>query len=242
MGTFVGHALPGAFFALFSLWWLSQIPRRFVFCSRRNLAFRNTATYPVKGSGCCGKCPIEGVIKMSVTLIGMMAELYAATGYGDNSSGIVWGDIQHLTMYLFFFLSGLIDVLTQRRCLAVPPGSDYALASLAFGAEWLLFSEHLRGRPPLDVHLHSILLYVIAACVMVTLLEYKHPHCLLLGLLRCACVLLQGTWFFQVGFVLYPPTPHLHHWDEDDHENMMLATVIFIWHLGACVVFVVIMF
>jgi hypothetical protein len=172
----------------------------------------------------------------------MVAEIIEATDFGKGPGIVYMGDIQHVTMYLFFFLSGLCDVLVQRQCRVAVPGLDYAAGSLAFAVEWLLFSEHLRGRSPLDVHVHSLLLYVIAACVGVTLLEYKCPHNVLFALMRCAMVLLQGTWFFQVAFILHPPSPSFHHWDEQDHQNLMLATVLFIWHLGGCLVFVVLIF
>ncbi len=46
----------------------------------------------------------------------------------------------------------------------------------------------------------------------------------------------QGTWFYQVAFVLYPPWG-LSKWDEFDHRQMMLVTMIFAWHVGLTVIF-----
>jgi hypothetical protein len=48
---------------------------------------------------------------------------------------------------------------------------------------------------------------------------------------RVLCTLLQGTWFWQIGFVLYPPTDSpAYKWDPNDHSAMMLITASFVWH------------
>lgn len=239
MGTFQGHALPGAFFAMFSLWWLSQIPRRYVMCRRLNLPFFNTATYPPPK--CCSKhtCPAEGIIKVAVTSIGIAAELFAATDYGKAHKIISMGDLQHVTMYLFFLLSGIVDLLTHYKVKVALPGLDYMMATLAFAIEWLLFSLHLYGRGDLDVHLHTLLLHVIAATVGVILLEYKYPHSLMLGLTRCILTLIQGTWFFQVGLILYPLYPS--NW-KNEHKDIMFSTMLFTWHVAACTIFAFMIF
>ena len=38
----------------------------------------------------------------------------------------------------------------------------------------------------------------------------------------------QGTWFYQIGFVLYPPVGE--EWSQEDHRQMMLVTLLFAWH------------
>ena len=56
-------------------------------------------------------------------------------------------------------------------------------------------------------------------------------------LLPCSCnhdlnnltlFLLQGLWFCQVAFILYPPWGEK--WDENDHQQLMLVTLTFIWN------------
>lgn len=61
----------------------------------------------------------------------------------------------------------------------------------------------------------------------------------MLALGRTYFTFLQGTWFCQVGFILYPPR-WMFHWDKDDHEQMMIVTVIYSWHyaIAAIVMFV----
>ncbi|KAF3834627.1 hypothetical protein F7725_027185 [Dissostichus mawsoni] len=53
---------------------------------------------------------------------------------------------------------------------------------------------------------------------------------LVLELLRCTLTLLQGSWFWQIGFVLY--SPHGQVWDQSDHNNVMFVTMCFSWHLA----------
>ena len=79
-------------------------------------------------------------------------------------------------------------------------------------------------------------MYAIVACVVSTLLEIAYPADLRPALLRCAFTLLQGTWFYHIGFILYPPqgwTP----WKEHDHQEMMVVTMMFVWNLAAIVLF-----
>ena len=43
---------------------------------------------------------------------------------------------------------------------------------------------------------------------------------------------MQGTWFFQIGFVLYPPTDNpAWQWDPANHEHIMIITMAFCWHI-----------
>ena len=49
---------------------------------------------------------------------------------------------------------------------------------------------------------------------------------------------MQGTWFYQVGYVLYPPKswgPSMQ-WDLNDHEQIMIITMSFCWHLMLIVI------
>jgi hypothetical protein len=42
---------------------------------------------------------------------------------------------------------------------------------------------------------------------------------------------LKGTWFWQVGFILYPPSGGERAWDEDNHHQIMLLTISYCWHV-----------
>ena len=198
MGSLQGHALPGSFFLVVSLWWMVQITRRSLTCrDQRSAKFYTSSAYPC-GWGRCTRWPLEAIIKMAMTTFGMIGELYASTDFG-RAGKIVWmGDIQHVTMYSFFWLSGLTDILVHKRVRSAPLGMDYLVASMAFVAEAILFSTHLHGRSPVDLILHTLLVYVILLCALAILMEYKWHNSIILAYTRTYFVALQGTWFWQV--------------------------------------------
>lgn len=66
---------------------------------------------------------------------------------------------------------------------------------------------------------HMFLFYVTMACVVSTLMEMFQPTNVMPALCRIYFTLLQGTWFFQVGYILYPPSGLK--WDEDDHTQVI---------------------
>jgi len=43
----------------------------------------------------------------------------------------------------------------------------------------------------------------------------------------------QGTWFYEVGFILYPLDPEnpVFKWDKENHNHIMLVTGSFCWHI-----------
>ncbi|KAL0191266.1 hypothetical protein M9458_013964, partial [Cirrhinus mrigala] len=93
-----------------------------------------------------------------------------------------------------------------------------------------LFLYHLHGRDMLDVHVHTLLLYAIFGQAFICLLEVFHRGNILLELLRATLTVLQGSWFWQIGFVLYPPSQVK--WDQTDHDNAVFVTLCYCWHLA----------
>lgn len=226
MGTFGGHALPGSFFVVFALWWTVQTFRRY-FRSQRpgNPAYRSTVTF-VPDFLSCTNLQLEGILKVCFTALGLILEVI--TAFKDGHFTHI-GNGQHATMFFFFGLSGIVDILLYHKA-PLPEDTDYAASCLSFVVEDLLFMFHLHGRSELDVLLHTLLLYVVHACVLVVLVEMRYRNSPLVTLSRSFLVLLQGTWFWQVGFILYNPNPKSIPWKQNDHREMMLATMMFAWH------------
>ena len=61
----------------------------------------------------------------------------------------------------------------------------------------------------------------------------------MLPMLRGMLTMLQGTWFWGVGFILYNPLPGAQPWDPEDKRSLMLAVVCFSWHVAVHVVLAV---
>jgi len=182
MGTLLGHALPGSFFLLFSIWRIIQIPRRLQLLQhchdraetkrkssksttspvednnlethypymfqqttlatepplpdRRPIMFFTSATYPCC-LGMCARWPLEGIAKIVASAVGMAGELWASTDYGRAGRVTSIGDIQHVTMYSFFLISGILDVLRWKGVAWIVPGLDFIALSQAFFGQFL---------------------------------------------------------------------------------------------------------
>ena len=66
-----------------------------------------------------------------------------------------------------------------------------------------------------------------------------YRHTAVLPMLRALLSMLQGTWFWGVGFILYNPLPGAQPWDPDDHHSLMFAVVCFSWHVAVNLVLVI---
>ena len=242
MGTLIGHVLPGSFFLLFAIWRMIQIVRRLQIINhlkRKNrlacaddFAYVTSATYP-----CCigrmARWPVEGLLKVTVTGIGMAGELWASTDYGKAGKITVMGDVQHVTMYSLFCISGLVDLLRWKQVAACPPGMDFIALANAFVGELLLFSHHLYNRVELDVLVHTLLLYVIAANILSVIAEYANDESVIASLSTTYFLFVQGTWFVQVGIILYEPSAvEMQGFVRLSHSDQYsVAVMLFTWHL-----------
>lgn len=229
MGTFMGHFLPGSFFAVFAIWWIFSALHRF-YRGRyhKGPVFRATLTYPCL---CCCSClsrhQIEGFMKLFFTSIGLAGEII--TGMRHGTFALV-GNKQHATMFAFFGVSGIVDIMMHHK-VPLPKFTDYVFNILCFAVEGLLFMFHLHGRSVLDKSVHHLLVYVIWGCAFATLVEMRFPKNIFCCLTRCFFVLLQGTWFIQVGAILYPPFKGMKQWKGDNHDDIMIVAIIFAWHM-----------
>jgi hypothetical protein len=59
----------------------------------------------------------------------------------------------------------------------------------------------------------------------------KFRNNILFALARCFGFLLQGTWFWQVGFILYNPDPSHTPWDPENRENLRLVDLFYACHV-----------
>ena len=244
MGSFPGHILPGSLFIVFAVWWTILITRRWIVCSKTSTPFVNTATYHC---WCIARrVSAEGLFKIVVTSVGIVGELLAGTKpIRDNQVGMVGdyngfyvGDIQHVSMYTFFLLNGIVDCILHARCCKLPFSLDYVTSALAFAAEFILFYFHASVQEGLEKTLHTLLLWSIVACVASVLLEMNFRQSLLCGYFRAFTVFLQGTWFYQVAFILFPIFPSQQRW-EFNASNTMYASIYFSWHLLLVVLLIV---
>ncbi|RWS14039.1 transmembrane protein 45B-like protein, partial [Dinothrombium tinctorium] len=235
MGTFLGHIIPGTFFSLFAVRWLClTFDRYFKVLLRKQYSqecsFRCTATY---GCSYCPNKPCEGYLKIVAALFGMISEIFTAFKHGRFTE---MGNLQHTTMYFFFGFNGFVDVLTFHR-FPIPDGADYLTLAIACFVEASLFYFHLHLHTPLELIVHKLLLIAIVASLVSCLIELRYRNNVLSAIFRSMSALLQGTWFYQVGFILYNPIPGAIEWKTESHYEMMLITAIFCWHIAGVMLF-----
>jgi len=69
------------------------------------------------------------------------------------------------------------------------------------------FHAHMHGKPMMETTIHVLLIYILAACVGAGVWELLQPHCFIAPLLRTYCLLVLGTWFTHIAFIMYIPYP-----------------------------------
>ncbi|XP_061608003.1 transmembrane protein 45B [Phyllopteryx taeniolatus] len=229
MANFGGHAIPGSFFLLFGLW----------------LTVKHTLQHYWRKKQPKGKAVlppffkrmdyIEGGLQIFASFVGIMVEQFVVDGpharlYDvQNNSWVKLMNWQHTTMYLFFGISGIALVVSTVSKL-VPVGVDRLALSLALFVEGFLFYFHVLSRPPLDAHIHSLLVVAVFSGSASTMMEVFIRDHIILEMVKGCLFILQGSWFFQIGFVLYPPSGPK--WDLTLHNNIMFVTMCFCWHLA----------
>ncbi|XP_056267612.1 transmembrane protein 45B [Pseudoliparis swirei] len=235
MANFGGHAIPGSFFLLLGFWlsvkhtlqhyWRTSTPKG----RRITLPFFKKMNYAEGGLLIFGA--FVGIMVEQFVVDGPHAHLYDA----ENKSWVKLMNWQHGTMYLFFGISGAALVASTASKL-VPVGLDRLALSSALFVEGFLFYYHLHNRPPLDAHIHSLLLVPVFFGSASTMLEVFIRDNVILELFRACLFILQGSWFYQIGFVLFPPSGPL--WDLTLHSNLMFITMCFCWHFAAALLLV----
>ncbi|XP_071121320.1 transmembrane protein 45B-like [Mytilus edulis] len=211
MGTFMGHVFPGSIFIIIGIWWMVNILRTYFDCKNSNAPFSSTVTFKLK------RFPVEAVCKVLFITVGLIDELTS-----NNK--------QHATMYAFFGLTGIVDLMVFFNTLPIKD-LDYVTFSFALLMEAIVFKYHLFGRDTLNVVLHHLLIFVILTTFAVTLLEMKFKNVVTLPLFRSYLLILQGTWFYQVGCILYK-NPFFEPWKSNDNNSLMNTGLIFTWHCG----------
>ncbi|XP_034971811.1 transmembrane protein 45A [Zootoca vivipara] len=227
MANFKGHALPGSFFLIFGLWWSVKYPLKYLCRRKKNSSIGSKAGFHRLEIA-------EGIAKASFALIGMIAEQFVPDGPHlklYNYEEKQWDHLmnwQHATMYLFYGISGLVDIVVHSTNV-LPVALDRLMLSIAVFVEGFLFYFHIHGRAMLDFHVHQLLVVAVfggAACIF---LEVFFRGVIVLEMFRTSLCILQGSWFWQIGFVLYPPSGGPE-WDQTDHSNIMFITMCYCWH------------
>ncbi|XP_040836504.1 transmembrane protein 45A isoform X2 [Ochotona curzoniae] len=226
MGSFKGHALPGTFFIIMALWWSTKGILKYIFRKQKRTCYLGSKALFRRAE------ILEGTVLVCMALTGMTGEQFIPGGpYLTLYKEGQWNQLMgwhHFTMYFFFGLLGVSNILCF-TISSVPVSLPRLMLSNALFVEAFIFYNHTHGRQMLDIFVHQLLFLVVFLTGIVAFIEFLTRNIVLLELLRSSLILLQGTWFWQIGFVLYPPSGGPA-WDLADHENSLFLTMCFCWH------------
>ncbi|XP_008568569.1 PREDICTED: transmembrane protein 45A isoform X2 [Galeopterus variegatus] len=228
MGSFRGHALPGTFFFITGLWWSTKSILKYLCKKQKRTCYVGSKVLFHRIE------ILEGIVLFGMALTGMAGEQFIPGGphltlydykLGQWNQLLRW---QHFTMYFFFALLGVAEILSF-TISSLPVSLPKLMLANALFVEAFIFYNHTHGREMLDIFVHQLLVLVIFLTGLVAFLEFLTWNNVLLELLRSSLILLQGIWFWQIGFVLYPPSGGPA-WDLMDHDNILFLAMCFCWH------------
>ncbi|KAH0623259.1 hypothetical protein JD844_031365 [Phrynosoma platyrhinos] len=228
MGSFLGHILSGCLFLLLGLLWAVKHPLRFLGQkSKYSLQIEKLIHWVefLEWGSMAFFCSLGGILEQYL-FRGPKFHLYNE----DSHKWIFLPIWQHFTMHILFAIAGVLGILTRCK-FQIPVGLDYFLFSLA------LFNE---GRvSALDQYIHYIMLIPILSGAVCSLFEVRFRNNPILELFRTSMFITQGTWLWQIAFVLYPRwgAPS---WDHNDPESYMFMVMCYSWHYEAVILFLAI--
>ncbi|CAF0775853.1 unnamed protein product [Didymodactylos carnosus] len=240
--------LGGTFFIIFAIWWGFALAVKYFHLrhpAKKPSKYHSSTTF---SCFCCPtaylqRIPLESYLKLLCVSIGILGE--AVTGlkhpYDEVLQKYRWSFIevnaQHITMFFSFGFASFFEILVHSKQYDLPAGIEYVTNILAYAIEGFLFKFHLHGRDEIDIHVHTLLVYSISMCVLASIWEYCRPNQILATYTRIAATFLQGTWFYEAGFILYPPTDSPSWKWTATHGQILIITVTFVWQFLLILVF-----
>ncbi|XP_006823858.1 transmembrane protein 45B-like [Saccoglossus kowalevskii] len=137
---------------------------------------------------------------------------------------------QHFTMYTFFALSGLMDIISQKILERRAGMLESLFVTLAFGVEAHLLLNHRHGKSTLENTTHLLVTIATLGCATASAAEIWNPKVWLLRFIRTGCVLQQATWFIHMAYIIYKPVSGIP-WPREDQHTVMFLTMAFCWHM-----------
>ncbi|XP_005386354.1 PREDICTED: transmembrane protein 45A-like [Chinchilla lanigera] len=224
IGDFSGHLFAGSFCFIFGLSESTKCILKYLCKKQKKTYYSKTLFYKLE--------ILEGILIFILALTGICGSLLFTGGsHLPLYEGNHWNklkDWHHSTVYLFIGLVGVANIL----CFTVsslPVSLTKLMMSNAFFVEAFIFYNHTYGRVMVDMFMHNLVGLVSFVTGLVAFIELLTENNILLELLRSNLILLQGSWFFQIAYVLFPPEGKTT-WDLMDHDTKMFLSMCFCWY------------
>ena len=188
---------------------------------------------------CCSRVPLEPIMKIVLPALGVFVEgflqlnklgnlqikMYEVTFWKNCGFFSVVSRLFHLTLYLGFLVSGIVDLLSLYCKL--PKRTSQLFLSIAFYNQFLLFYFHIHGRNMLNSTIHKLLIIFIVITAIFVTLRMLNPRNLLINAGVAAGMILQGTHLIQAGSLIYGTRKY----NPISHSNEKFMTAVTIWHI-----------
>ncbi|XP_013007181.2 transmembrane protein 45A-like [Cavia porcellus] len=225
IGNLPGHLFAGTCCLIFGVWWSTKSILKHLCKKQKKIYYFDSKTFHRSEV-------LGGIVIASFGFIGMIGSLFLSgrshlSLYKENH----WNNLRdwhHITIYFFISMIGVANIL-RVTISTLPVSLTKFMIANAFFVEAFIFYNHTHGRAMLDAFVHQLVGFVSFLTGLVAFIGLFIENNVLLELLLSSFIFLQGTWYFQIGFVLFPPkgSPT---WDLTDHENRVFISMCFCWH------------
>jgi len=200
---FWGLSLAGAGFIMIGIW--QAYSTAMIYLTRSS---SSSSSRPSSSSGLYRKRPFYTA---ELLFIASLALLYILNAALSSYNGLNHGDPLVLgiqleksgvaSLFLMYSVVGMICECTQ--LLPLPWEVNNLIAVFAFCEEFLVFYLQNEGSTGLEIRYYSLLLVPISVCIASKALEIPYPRSVLPPLGVALGLILQGTWFFQMGISFF---------------------------------------
>ncbi|XP_010628608.1 transmembrane epididymal protein 1A [Fukomys damarensis] len=235
MGGFEGHLFPGLLFFFCGLY-NAQLVSRALICN-------SIVQYPPRRPWDKGRWAwlqqihCIGLLKILSACILIAQEFYSIPGQLVLISKLYhqrnfmyrkqW---QHLTLYMSFFLSGCLDMVSQnllsQRCAALEQ-STQAVGTFIYLP---LMVSHMQDTEGVELQSHMLLTQAMFLLTLVVFAELWASSEPLIWMMKAFFNIVIGSWLMQIGFMLYKPISG-YKWMDDDNNDIEFTTTFFCWHV-----------
>lgn len=222
MGSLAGNVYPGCFFIAYGLTWcILSIWFQLTLNKKKTQNLTQEIVIDLQRKSWLPVClfprfPLEPIFKIVLPAVGIFIEAFIDYRTDENGEKtLTWrvfhvydeqgfvrdqGKLNHITMESAFLVSGIVDLLTL--FVRLPALTSKVSLSLAFFTQLIISYVHSHGQNEFYTILHSITAFIFLISFFFSLIRISTPSNRFINLGLGSSILLLGTWFIQVGYLL----------------------------------------
>ena len=224
-GSVGGHVFPGSFFIGVSIFFLVLTTQRLFNCE--SIEDFCALHIPERNPKVLRRV---GMVAVVGTLLGILIEGVGGELFLGEAGHPFFQNLQHITLYALFFVSGLVGVLESVNWL--PQDAFRAATAFAFSAEAIIWNEHAQMKMNLvDQRIHFLVALTCFGSASMMIISLYRPDQLFPFVGAFLFMLWQGLWLFAAAY-------NIRHVPHFDLEKMTSYFILEGLALGCCVLVV----